>query len=281
MKIDAHVHILSPEFIQDVKNNMERDYHFKALHENPKSKFATAETLLENMDKTEIDRSVVFGFSYRDLGMCREANDYIIDAAGRYPDRLIGFAVVPPQDPGAERELVRCREAGLRGTGEIIPAASNLDISDQDQVRRFAAVCRELDFPILMHADELVGHQYPGKGRMGPLMSYRFAVQNPDNKIIYAHWGGGLFFYELMPELHEALRHVYYDTAASPYLYRPDVYQAARLAGVLDKVLLGSDFPLLSPARYYKEWAATSITEEEKAGIWGDNAARLLLGASS
>jgi predicted TIM-barrel fold metal-dependent hydrolase len=43
---------------------------------------------------------------------------------------------------------------------------------------------------------------------------------------------------------------------------------------VLDKVLLGSDFPLLSPARYYKEWAATSITEEEKAGIWGDNAIR-------
>ena len=274
MKIDVHVHILSPEFIQDIKRNMERDAHFKMLHESPKSKFATAETLLENMDKTGIDKSVVFGFPFLDPGMCRESNDYIIDAARRYPDRLTGFAVVPPLDPGMEQELVRCREAGLKGTGEIIPSAVHIDISDQSQVGRFTALCRELDFPILMHTNELVGHYYPGKGKMGPEQAYQFAVQNPDNKIIFAHWGGGLFCYELMPEVHESLRHVYYDTAASPFLFRPDVYQAARLAGVLDKVLLGSDFPLLSPARYYKEWAATSITEEEQAGIWGGNATR-------
>ena len=277
MTIDVHVHILAPEFIRDIQRNMDRDTHFKMLHENPKSKFATAETLLENMDKTGIDKSVVFGFPYRDLGMCRESNDYIIDVTRRYPDRLIGFAVVPPQDPGAERELIRCHEAGLKGTGEIIPAVAHVDISDQNQVGRFTAVCRELGFPILMHTNELVGHYYPGKGKMGAEQAYLFAVQNPDNKIIFAHWGGGLFFYELMPELHKSLRHVYYDTAASPFLFRPDVYQAARLAGVLHKVLLGSDFPLLSPARYYKEWAATTITDEEKAGIWGDNAARLLL----
>jgi hypothetical protein len=276
MKIDVHVHILSPEFIRDVKQNMERDAHFKSLHESPKSKFATAEILLENMDKNGIDKSVVFGFSCLDPGMCRECNDYIIDVASRYPDRLIGFAVVPPADAGMEKELIRCREAGLKGTGEIIPAAVRIDVSDQDQVGRFTALCRELDFPILMHADELVGHHYPGKGKMGPGKTYQFAVQNPGNRIIFAHWGGGLFFYEMMPELHESLKHVYYDTAASPFLYRPDIYQCARLAGVLDKVLLGSDFPLLSPARYYKEWAATSITEEEKAGIWGDNAVRLL-----
>ncbi len=278
MKLDVHVHILSPDFIRDLQKNMDRDTHFKMLHENPKSKFATAETLLENMDKTGIDKSVVFGFPYRDLGMCQESNDYIIDVAARYPDRLIGFAVVPPQETGMERELIRCHESGLKGTGEIIPAAVHADISDQGQVGRFTALCRELDFPILMHTNELVGHYYPGKGKMGPEQAYLFAVQNPDNKIIFAHWGGGLFFYELMPELHEALRHVYYDTAASPFLFRPDVYAAARLAGVLDKVLLGSDFPLLSPSRYYKEWAATDLTEEERDGISGNNAAGLLAG---
>ena len=278
MKLDVHVHILSPDFINDLKKNMERDAHFKMLHEDPKSKFATAETLLANMDKTGIEKSVVFGFPYLDLGMCRESNDYIIDVSRRYPDRLIGFAVVPPQAAGMEKELIRCHESGLQGTGEIIPSAVHVDISDQEQVGRFTALCRELDFPILMHANELVGHYYPGKGKMGPEQAYLFAVQNPCNKIIFAHWGGGLFFYELMPELHEALRHVYYDTAASPFLFRPEVYAAARLAGVLDKVLLGSDFPLLSPARYYKEWAATDLTAEEKDGILGNNAAGLLAG---
>ncbi len=143
-------------------------------------------------------------------------------------------------------------------------------------MKRFTGVCRELGFPILMHANELVGHYYPGKGRMGPEHAYKFAVNNPENTIIFAHWGGGLFFYELMPEVQRALKHVCYDTAASPFLFRPAAYAAARAAGVLDKVLLGSDFPLLSPARYYREWEEAGLTEEEKTGVWGANAARLL-----
>ena len=276
MKIDTHVHILSPDFIRNIKKNMNRDTHFKLLHDNPKAKFATAEDVLANMEKTGIDKSVVFGFSCLDPGMAREANDYIIDAVKRYPDRLIGFAIVPPKDAGMEKELIRCSEAGLKGVGEIIPSSVHIDISDQEEVGAFTAVCRELNLPILMHTNELVGHYYPGKGKMGPEQAYFFAINNPDNKIIFAHWGGGLFCYELMPEVHRSLQHVCYDNAASPFLFRPEVYETARLAGVLPKVMLGSDFPLLSPARYYKEWAATKITEGEKKGIWGENAARFL-----
>ncbi|QSZ27311.1 amidohydrolase family protein [Aceticella autotrophica] len=277
MKIDAHVHILSPDFIKDIKKNIERDQHFKLLHSNPKAKFAVAEDVLKDMDKTGIDKSVVFGFSALEMGMCREANDYIIDVVKRYPDRFIGFAIVPPKDPGMEKELVRCYEAGLKGVGEIIPDAVHVDISKQEEIGKFASLCRELKFPILMHSNETVGHYYPGKGKTGPDEAYLFAINNPDNIIIYAHWGGGLFFYELMPELQKDLKNVYYDTAASPYLYKPQVYEAARTAGVLNKVLLGSDFPLLSPSRYYKEWSQTNLTEEEKLKINGLNASSILL----
>jgi len=272
MKIDAHVHILSPDFIKDMGHSLERDAHFKLLHSGPKTRFATAEDVLTNMEKTGIDKSVVFGFSCLDPGMAREANDYIIDTVRRYPDSFIGFAIVPPRDPGMGKELLRCWEAGLSGVGEVIPAAVHTDISDQAQVGAFTAVCRELDFPVLMHTNELVGHYYPGKGPMGPEQAYHFAINNPDNRIIFAHWGGALFSFELMPELQKALRHVYYDIAASPFLFRPDVYTAARAAGVLPKVMLGSDFPLLSPDRYYKEWSNTDLTEEEKDKIWGGNA---------
>ncbi|HHY41132.1 MAG TPA: amidohydrolase [Syntrophaceticus sp.] len=276
MNIDVHVHILSPEFIKDIKKNMDRDAHFKLLHDNPKAKFATAEDVLENMEKTEIDKSIVFGFSCLDPGMAREANDYIIETVKKYPDRFIGFAIYPPQDPGLEKELIRCSEAGLKGVGEIIPDSVQIDISDQEQVGHLTAICKELNLPILMHTNELVGHYYPGKGKMGPEQAYRFALNNPDNKIIFAHWGGGLFAYELMPEVHQSLKHVFYDTAASPFLFYPAVYQTARLAGVLPKVVLGSDYPLLSPARYYKEWAATDLTEDEIKGIRGENAASFL-----
>jgi predicted TIM-barrel fold metal-dependent hydrolase len=183
MKIDVHVHILAPDFIKDIRKNLDRDAHFKLLHDNPKAKFATAEDVLENMEKTGIDKSVVFGFSCLDPGMAREANDYIIETVKRYPDRFIGFAIVPPKDAGMEKELIRCHEAGLKGVGEVIPSSVQIDISDQDQVGAFTAVCRELGLPILMHTNELVGHYYPGKGEMGPEQAYRFAINNPDNRI--------------------------------------------------------------------------------------------------
>lgn len=278
MKIDVHVHILSPDFIRDISKNLSRDDHFRLLHDTPKAKFATAEDVIAEMDRTGIDKSVVFSFSFLDMGMCKEQNDYVAAAVKKYPDRLIGYAVLPPRDPEVEKEILRCHEAGIRGVGEVIPAAANLDIADQQQVAPMANACRELKMPILMHANELVGHYYPGKGKMGPEQAYRFALNNPENTIIFAHWGGGLFFYEMMPDVRKSLKHVYYDTAASPFLYRPQVYEAARLAGVLPKVLLGTDFPLLSPKRYYKEWSETNLSQEEKEGIWGNNAAGLLLG---
>ncbi|ERM92356.1 metal-dependent hydrolase [Caldanaerobacter subterraneus subsp. yonseiensis KB-1] len=275
MRIDSHVHILPPEFIKNIDKNMERDEHFKLLHSSPKAKFATAEDVLEEMKKAGIDKAVVFGFSCLDMGLAREFNDYVIEVVKRYPDRFIGFAVVPLNHKDTEKEIVRCVEKGLKGVGEIIPEAVRVDISKQDEIGKFASICRELNLPILMHVNELVGHYYPGKGKMGPEQAYSFALNNPDNVIIYAHWGGGLLFYELMPEVKETLKNVYYDTAASPYLYIPQIYRAVKIIGIEDKILFGSDFPLLSPLRYYKEWEKVDLEEQLKIKIEGENAYRI------
>ncbi len=277
MKIDVHVHILSPDFIKNVRGHKETEPHFKLIHSGPKVKYATAEDVLHDMEKTGVDKSIVFGFPLRDAELCREANDYVIEVTRKYRDRLIGFAVYPPLDPGFEQEISRCHENGLKGVGELIPDAQGFDISDQKQMKNLTGICRERNLPILMHANEQVGHYYTGKGETGPVRAFKFAENNPDLTIIYAHWGGGLFFYELMPELKKALTNVYYDIAASPFLYYPRVYEAARTAEVLPKVMLGSDFPLLSPSRYFKEMSKTNLTPQEKELIEGKTAASLLL----
>lgn len=277
MKIDVHVHILSPDFIKDVETYKEREAHFRLIHDGPGARYASAEDLVFNMEKTGVNKTVVFGFPFKDPGLCRETNNYIIESCKKYRDKLIGFALAPPLDPGFEKEVARCHENGLQGVGELIPDAQEFDISDPGQMKNLAGVCRERNLPVLMHANEQVGHYYPGKGETGPSRAYTFAVNNPELTIIYAHWGGGLFFYEFMPELKKGLTNVYYDTAASPYLYIPEVYEVARLAGITEKVMLGSDYPLLSPSRYFKEMDKTGLTEEEKELISGANAARILL----
>ena len=96
-------------------------------------------------------------------------------------------------------------------------------------------------------------------------------------KLILAHWGGGLFFFNLLKrEVPESLTDVYFDTAASPFLYKPEIY---RLAGNIigpQKILFGSDYPLIRPSRYFKEIATQNLEPETENLIKGEAAARLL-----
>ena len=94
--------------------------------------------------------------------------------------------------------------------------------------------------------------------------------------MIFAHWGGGLLFYELMPEIRKQNKNVYYDTAASPFLYDKKIYKVAKDIGVLDKVLFGSDYPLISMNRYIKEIADSGLSKSEQALVNGENAKALL-----
>ncbi|MCK5783516.1 MAG: amidohydrolase family protein, partial [Desulfobacterales bacterium] len=126
------------------------------------------------------------------------------------------------------------------------------------------------------HTNEPVGHSYPGKTPNTLAQIYNLAKTFPDNKIILAHWGGGIFFYTLLKkEVKETLKNIYYDTAASPFLYTPDIYRAAINMAGLDKILLGTDYPLLPPSRYFSELESAGMTAEEKEQICGLNAARL------
>ena len=107
-------------------------------------------------------------------------------------------------------------------------------------------------------------------------MGFDFASRHPDLDLIYAHWGGGLPFYELMPDVRKALAKVRYDCSASPYLYSPDVYRVVLDAVGREKILFGSDFPLISPERYMEEMAGLGLADEDRSAIMGGNAAVLL-----
>jgi predicted TIM-barrel fold metal-dependent hydrolase len=72
------------------------------------------------------------------------------------------------------------------------------------------------------------------------------------------------------------LKNVYFDTAASPFLYDPEVYQVAVKAVGADKIIFGSDYPLLPPERYFKEMEEAGLSADQKQRICGLNAAELL-----
>jgi uncharacterized protein len=274
--IDFHTHICPPAVCKDREPYLGRDDWFRLLYSSPKAKLSPAEDLIAAMDTAGVDKSVTFGFAFADQGLCREANDYVIDAVRRFPDRLIGFAAVNPgQCVEAVREVERCVAAGLRGIGELTPAGQHFDLDDVKVMGPLAEVARQHDLPILVHTNEPVGHEYAGKGGSAPWGAARFAQQFPDVTLVCAHWGGGLMFYELMPELMVTLKNVYYDTAASPRLYRDRIFRVA-MEIAPDKVLFATDFPLIDPHRFLGRLHVSGLSSVEEHKVMGDNACRIL-----
>jgi predicted TIM-barrel fold metal-dependent hydrolase len=129
---------------------------------------------------------------------------------------------------------------------------------------------------VLTHTSEPVGHLYRGKGDVTPADLEVFVRAFPILRLVAAHWGGGFLFYELMPEVRAAASNVWYDSAASLFLYRPAVFAVAAQAAGADRILWASDFPLIGQARMLAYARASGLGEEELALALGGNAATLL-----
>lgn len=271
--IDGHTHVFPDEVRSGREKFFAHDDGFRLLYENPRTRVATAEELVGDMNGQRVDQAVICGFPWEDLGLCRWHNDYLLDIAQRYPGRLIPFACAPAKNCGpAAEEIHRSVHMGMRGVGEIAGYAGD----DLLWAKPLAEAAAEVGVPLLIHTSEEIGHHYPGKVLHGLRSLFQFICALPQLTIILAHWGGGLFFYELMPEVAMATRRVLYDTAASPYLYDPRVYEiAVKIVGP-DRIIFGSDYPLIQPARYIRDIESAGLELSIRKKILGENLAATL-----
>ncbi|MFZ2448856.1 MAG: amidohydrolase family protein [Syntrophobacteraceae bacterium] len=277
MVVDAHTHIFPPEVASGRERFFSGEPEFRMLYASRKAKMAVAGNLIESMDENGIDYSVVFGFPWRGEENLTRHNDYVIESAARHPDRLIAFACLDLSSQNCLFEAQRRLREGVAGFGElaIYSAGDDLGLALKN-LEHLADLCRENDLVLLAHANEPIGHKYPGKAPFGLDLYYAMAKAAAGANLILAHWGGGLLFFELLKkDAPDVLANVYYDTAASPFLYRHDIYPAAaRIAGE-GKILFGSDYPLISPKRYFEEMMQSGLTASQINAVSGGNAARL------
>ncbi len=277
MIVDFHTHLFPPEVIEDRGRFVTADATFGELYGSAKAKLATVEELLRSMDAAGIDASVALGFAWRDLDACRRHNDYLLGAAARGGGRIIPFCTLPLAAgfEAVEAEARRCVAGGARGFGELRPDNLGFEL-DGEQGRRLGALARVLGVVLLFHVSEPVGHAYTGKQGLGLASFYAFVREHPELKTVGAHWGGGLPFYGLMPEVRVALQHASFDTAGASLLYAPWVYRlVSELIGP-EHIVFGSDFPLLSQRRSLERIVASELEPSARALIVGENARRLL-----
>ena len=247
--------------------------------------WATSTVLLRDMDRAGIEKCVLLGWYWENQETCDLQNGWFNDLIKAHPDRVLAFAAVQPRAKQAALDsLQRALDAGFCGIGELFPQAQEFAYDDPC-FARVLQIAAERGLPVNLHVtDPLI--LTTAAVRPTPLKNFvQLAKDFPTVKLVLAHWGGGLPFYELNPHLREILRNVSYDCAASPLLYDNRVFrQVVDLVGI-DRVLYGSDYPLLlypheqrvpEFKRFLNDLVTAGLNSEEQEKVLGKNFLRLV-----
>jgi uncharacterized protein len=271
--IDAHVHIFS-ENVASQRENFFHDSGFKLLFENKKARIATKQDLLEAMEFDGVEKSFCLGFPWFHKDDCQRENDYILESASG-DNRLIPFASVPFNQPEKITHFVEnCARDGFSGIGEVAFYVTGFDDKQEQYLDNLFATCQEEDMSVILHVNEPVGHKYAGK-YITPFSRLITIIERyPGCRVMLSHWGGGLFVYELMPEIKKIFENVWYDTAASIYLYDKKIFDAGIESAGVNKIVFGSDYPLTRSSHYLKQ--ISFLTKSQKHKIIRENALQFL-----
>jgi predicted TIM-barrel fold metal-dependent hydrolase len=273
--IDVHVHVPDPPGHAAAREKETMAGYFGAG--------AMPRTLEEMYQKyKELDIfGVIFAIDAETTsGVPYIGNDYVAGVAHQYPDQFIGFASVDPwKGAWAVNELERAvKELGLRGL-KLHPTTQAFYPNDP-RFYPLWAKCVELGIPIISHSGQTgVGARTPGGGGYKlkyahPMLLDDVAADFPDLTIIMAHPAVPWQEEQLAVAMHKA--NVYIDLSGwSPKYFRPILVQY--MGSLLqDKVLFGSDYPVLMPERWLNDFEKLDLKPEVRQKILLDNARKLL-----
>lgn len=222
----------------------------------PDQKASTAHTWDDYIEGLKpVDRAIVFNIAADPREEVPEdgqliyptpqVNDDTAAIVKAYPEKLIGFLTVHPNDPGALDEIDRCvGDLGLRGI-KLGPNYQHFHPLSEEAYRIFRRA-EELGLPILFHTGTSPV-QFAQLDYAHPRHFDTVAMDFPKLKMVLAHmshpWQVDCF---VVIRKHP---NVFADISAN--FYRPlSYYNAFRHAtewGVLHKLLFGSDFPIATP----------------------------------
>jgi predicted TIM-barrel fold metal-dependent hydrolase len=278
--IDCHVHPVSRTLVQDARH--------RRFMERSADCFADEDAitlLLARMNRGGIDRACLMGPTHVD-GIAL-TNDDVRAIVARHPDRFVGFVGVDPMTQG-EAEVRRAitvgiRDWGFRGVGEI----GGIDLLDPRCAVVFVT-CAELGVPVLLHTG--IGLPAFLLKHGSPLVVEEVANRYPTLTIVAAH--AGIPWVPEMIAVASRNENVWIDLSSLPKANRRAVDAVLSLAiahGLEDRMLFGSDFPVVDPARYVgavrragapapARWllGLPRITRAVRRKVLGENAARLL-----
>lgn len=203
----------------------------------------------------------------------------IAEGAARHNDVLIPYGSVDPHRPDAvDRIRALVDDSGVRGF-KFHPTVQGFDPSDERWYPLYSAI-QDAGVPALFHTGQTgIGAGLPG-GRglrlalSNPMLLDGVAADFPDLQLVMAH--------PSVPWQDEALsvathkHNTWIDLSGWSPKYFPESLVRAAGSYLKDRVLFGSDFPLITPDRWMSDAERTTLKPEAMPGILKGNAVRLL-----
>jgi hypothetical protein len=270
-RIDAHVHAFGRGQAERRQEIAANDPTFAEMYADPKARIVTPDAVVGEVERTGFDGAVVAGFAFasREEIACQNESLERLAADAR-------FACLATVNP-ALAEWERDAEAALgwtAGFGELRPWNQGWDPLGPSG-HALCDMATAHNAVLLWHVSEEFGHEYPGKrGGISAVELWQLAKAHPGARMVAAHQGGGLGWATQMPEVRESLLSISFDTAATTLLY--DEESVLRLIDVVgaERVLFGSDYPLLGIAGQYAK-TVEHLDAETETAVGGGNARRL------
>jgi uncharacterized protein len=222
---------------------------------------------------------VIFTVAERLSGRPQVSNDTVVEFAAKNSDIMMAFASVDPtQGPAAIEEAKRLIKTGMIRGFKLHPPIQQFFPNDRIAYPLYKVI-EEAQLPVLFHTGHSgIGTGMPGGGGIrlkygNPMYIDDVAVDFPDMPIIMAHPSFPWQDEALSICLHK--RQVYIDLSGwSPKYFPPSLIQYANTL-LKNKMLFGSDYPLITPDRWLADFAKIQIKDEVRPLILKENTMRL------
>ncbi len=236
------------------------------------------ETYLEKMDHARIQRSLLIAVRAGDLrikGSFEIPYARVADICQRYPDRFSGLAGV---DPTRGMQSLRDLEYAVKEYGfvgaHLYPHWFGLP-PDHARYYPIYAKCCELEIPIMMQVGHCLRYQreriLPSVGR--PITLDQIAIDFPELVLIGIHLGYP--WTEEMISVAWKHENVYIGSDAYAPRHWPESFVHFINTWGKDKVLFGTDWPVIDPERAVTEIDTLELRPESKQKFLRDTALRL------
>ena len=275
--VDIHAHFPGEGFYGTFQPFIE---HLKKYFRT-EARFRDVDEVLKEFSEAGVSKIVLLPIEASKVsGKPGDTNELFSEIQRKAPDRFIAFATVDPLSPKqASEELERAvKDLELKGL-KLHPQLQCFRPSD-DRAFRVYETAEELGIPILFHTGT-TGVGAGMEGGYGILLDYgrpiyvdKVAASFPRLKIIMAHFGWPWYEEALAVAMHKA--NVYIDLSGWAPKHIPEIVIKYADTLLREKMLFGTDYPMLSPKRWLEEFSKLKLRDESRENILWRNAEKIL-----